>query len=697
MTNYTFYFNIKLVNKKIMRKVFLPFVGMVCVATLFISCQPQKGKESERVVVPGIDTTAMDKTVDPKADFYRYVNGGWMAANPLKDEYGNYGSFHVLADSAQSIARHIIEHLDGSVAGSDEAKAKALYTLAMDEDKLDADGVSPVLPDLERIDAITDMNGLVSYLAEAANSGTEFLFYTYVGIDNDNSSRHILELAQPSLIMGDQDYYKDTRSNKEFQAGYLDYVSKLLTLTGKSEDEAMATAKNVYATEKKLSDILYTKIQLRDPELNWNRTDRDTFFKTYKFPWQVYFSQRTGLENFKELNVGQEDYFKRFDTFITTTSIEDIKKYFKVLTLHAAADYLSADFRKTSFEFNGKLMSGLQEMQPRWKTAVDLIDGTFGEVVGKIYTKEHFPAAAKERMITLVENLKVALSERIASLEWMSDETKRNAQEKLAAFKVKIGYPDKWEGYAELEVDDSSLYGFLSKVSKYQTQKNIADLDKPVDVDKWHMNPHTVNAYYNPTTNEICFPAGILQPPFFNLDADDPVNYGAIGVVIGHEMTHGFDDQGRKYDKDGNMINWWTKEDEEKFNASTAKLVEQFDQIIVVDDVHADGKNTLGENIADQGGLIVAFEAMKKALGDKSQELIDGMTPEQRFFVAYARVWGQNIRKETILRLTKVDVHSLGEWRVNQTLRNIPAFYEAFDIKEGDPMYLAPEDRVLVW
>lgn len=680
-----------------MKKVLLPFAGMVCATMLFTGCQPQKSQEKERVVVPGIDTTAMDKSVNPKADFYRYVNGGWMAANPLKEEYGNYGSFHVLRDSAQSIARYIIEHLDGSVAGSDEAKAKTLYTLAMDEEKLNADGVTPVKADLERIDAIGDMDGLVNYLAESANNGNQFLFHTYVTIDNDNSSRHILELGQPSLIMGDQDYYQDSPNYKNFQDGYLTYISKLLTLAGSSEEEAMSIAKNVYATEKKLSDILYIKIQLREPELNWNKTERAAFLSAYKFPWETYFNQRKGLEKFETLNVAQKDYIKKFDTFVTTIGLDNLKNYFKVVTLHAAADYLSEDFRKASFDFNGKLMSGLQEMQPRWKTAVDLIDGTFGEVVGKIYTQEHFPAAAKERMTALVENLKVALSERIASLQWMSDETKKNAQEKLAAFKVKIGYPDKWEGYAELEVDDSSLYAFVSKYGKYQTEKNIADLNKPVDVNKWYMNPHTVNAYYNPTTNEICFPAGILQPPFFNLDADDPVNYGAIGVVIGHEMTHGFDDQGRKYDKDGNMSNWWTKEDEEKFNASTAKLVDQFNQIIVADDVHADGQNTLGENIADQGGLIVAFEAMKKAMGDKPQELIDGMTPEQRFFIAYARVWGQNIRKETILRLTKVDVHSLGEWRVNQTLRNIPAFYEAFDIQEGDPMYLAPEDRVLVW
>lgn len=680
-----------------MKKVLLPFAGMVCATMLFTGCQPQKSQEKERVVVPGIDTTAMDKSVNPKADFYRYVNGGWMAANPLKEEYGNYGSFHVLRDSAQSIARYIIEHLDGSVAGSDEAKAKTLYTLAMDEDKLNADGATPVKAALERIDAIGDMDGLVNFLAEAANNGNQFLFYTYVTIDNDNSSRHILELAQPSLIMGDQDYYQDAPNYKNFQEGYLTYISKLLTLSGATEEEAMNIAKNVYATEKKLSDILYTKIQLREPELNWNKTERSAFLSAYKFPWETYFNQRKGLENFETLNVAQKDYIKKFDTFINTIALEDLKNYFKVITLNGAADYLSEDFRKASFDFSGKLMSGLQEMQPRWKEAVELVDDTFGEVVGKIYTKEHFPAAAKERMTTLVENLKVALSERIASLEWMSDETKKNAQEKLAAFKVKIGYPDKWEGYAELEVDDSSLYAFVSKYGKYQTEKNIADLNKPVDVNKWYMNPHTVNAYYNPTTNEICFPAGILQPPFFNLDADDPVNYGAIGVVIGHEMTHGFDDQGRKYDKNGNMSNWWTKEDEEKFNASTAKLVDQFNQIIVADDVHADGHNTLGENIADQGGLIVAFEAMKKAMGDKPQELIDGMTPEQRFFIAYARVWGQNIRKETILRLTKVDVHSLGEWRVNQTLRNIPAFYEAFDIQEGDPMYLAPEDRVLVW
>ncbi|MDO4695244.1 M13 family metallopeptidase [Porphyromonas sp.] len=680
-----------------MKKVLLPVVAITCAAVLSTACQQKKTTESNRVVVPGIDTTAMDKSVNPKADFYRYVNGGWMTANPLKDEYGSYGSFHVLADSAQSIARHIIEHLDGSVAGSDEAKAKTLYTLAMNEKKLNEDGASPIKPELDRIDAINEYADLVNFLAENANNGTQYLFHTYVGVDNDNSTKHILNLVQPSLIMGDQDYYQNKPEYKPFQDGYLTYIAKLLTLAGTEEAEASKIAQNVYNTEKRLCDILYTKVQLRESELNWNKMDRATFFGAYTFPWGTYFNQRKGLEAFEHINVAQKDYFKKFDTFIKDSSISDLKEYFKVITLHHAADYLSSDFRVTAFEFNGKLLSGLMEMQPRWKDAVDLVDGTFGEVVGKIYVKEHFPAAAKERMSTLVENLKIALSERIASLTWMSDETKKNAQEKLAAFRVKIGYPDKWEGYEALEVDDSSLYAFLSKVGKYETEKNIADLNKPVDLDKWYMNPHTVNAYYNPTTNEICFPAGILQPPFFNLDADDPVNYGAIGVVIGHEMTHGFDDQGRKYDKDGNMVNWWTEEDATKFKASASKLVDQFNQIIVVDDVHADGENTLGENIADQGGLIVSFGAMKKAMGDAPRDLIDGMTPEQRFFVAYARVWGQNIRKETILRLTKVDVHSLGEWRVNQALRNIPAFYEAFDIKEGDPMYLAPEDRVLVW
>lgn len=683
-----------------MKNVLTPFFGMVvCAAICSTSCAPNKKQESTRTIIPGIDTTAMDKSIDPKADFYRYVNGGWMAANPLKEEYGSYGSFHVLRDSALSRSRYIIEHLDGSVVGSDEAKAKTLYTLAMDEAKLDADGATPIKADMDRIDAIVDQESLVDYLSERANNGDQQLFYAYVSVDNDDSSRHLLELSQPSLIMGDQDYYKDVADYKAFQEGYITYLSKLFDLSGVVVEgsNAVDMAKQVYKTEKALSEILYTKIQLREPELNWNKMDRATFLGMYKFPWEAYFNKREGLQNFETINVAQKDYFTKLDTFITSVPLEDIKNYFKALLLHRSASYLSNDFRQVSFDFNGKLMSGLQEMKPRWKTAVDLVDDTFGEVVGKIYTREYFPAEAKERMITLVENLKVALSERIASLEWMSEETKKNAQDKLATFRVKIGYPDKWEGYEGLEVDDSSLYAFLGKVARYSTQKNVADLNKPVDVNKWYMNPHEVNAYYSPMTNEICFPAGILQPPFFNLDADDPVNYGAIGVVIGHEMTHGFDDQGRKYDKNGNMTNWWTAEDEAKFNKSAAKLVDQFNQIIVVDDVHADGQNTLGENIADQGGILVAFEAMKKAIGDKPQELIDGMTPEQRFFIAYARVWGQNIRKETILRLTKVDVHSIGEWRVNQTLRNIPAFYEAFGIQEGDPMYLAPEDRVLVW
>ncbi len=681
-----------------MKQKLLPITAVVCAAMLAVGCQGKKSEDSTaRVVVPGIDTTAMDLSVSPKVDFYRYANGGWMAANPLKDEYGSYGSFHVLRDSAQSISRRIIENLDGSVAGSDEAKAKTLYQLAMDSVKLNSDGATPVLPLLQRIDALTNSTELVTFLAENANEGNQYLFYTYVGADQDNSSRHLLSLYQTSLIMGDLDYYQAKPEYAEFQAGYRTYISRLLVLSGMDEAKATEIASEVYDTEKSLSDIMYDKLRLRDTELNWNKTEKAAFVAGHSFPWEAYFSQRKGLQGVTELNVAQEGYFKDFDKWVQSTSIDKIKNYLKALTLHSSANYLSDDFKGASFDFNGRLMSGLKEMQPRWKSAVDLVDGVFGEVVGKIYVQEHFPPAAKERMTILVENLKVALSERIQSLEWMSDETKQRAQEKLSTFIVKIGYPDKWEGYANLEMTDSSLLAYIHNIGKFETEKNIADLNKPVDNSKWFMNAHTVNAYYNPTTNEICFPAGILQPPFFNLDADDPVNYGAIGVVIGHEMTHGFDDQGRKYDKVGNMVNWWTGEDEAKFNASASKLADQFDKIEVSEGVFANGKLTLGENIADQGGLVVAFEAMKKAMGDKEQGLIDGFTPEQRFFIAYARVWGQNIRKETILRLTKLDVHSLGELRVNQALRNIPAFYEAFDIQEGDPMYLAPEERVLVW
>lgn len=643
--------------------------------------------------------TKKKATPEPQEDFYAFVNTEWMEANPLKPEYGRYGTFDVLRDSAQNIVRRIITGMSsGNIQpGTDAYKAALLYNMAMDSAKLNADGAAPVQPDLAKINALSSKEDLVAYLAEANLYGDNPFFSDYVYADNEDSNTNILHLTQGGLIMGDRDYYLEQESLDKFQNSYIDYLSSLFVLAEGIEPEAAKEkAKTVLEVETELARMHYSSIELRDTHKNYNKYTRKKLISSFQFPFERYFAPRQAVAGFETINVAQEGYFNSFDKWFQELSLDRAITYLKGILLDDAASFLSNDFRKASFEFHGRILGGRTEMQPRWKSAVQLVNSSFGHVVAQEYTKTYFPPKAKERMLNLVEDLKESLAQRIQNLEWMTEETKQKGLEKLSTFRVKIGYPEKWDTYEEIKEDTGSLYGYIKNIAMFEKGKNDKDFGAPVDKERWLMNPHEVNAYYNPATNEICFPAGILQPPFFSLEADDAVNYGAIGVVIGHEMTHGFDDQGRNFDKDGNVSNWWQPEDEAKFKEASVELVKQFDEIVVADDVRANGQLTLGENIADQGGLLVAHMAMKNNMPEKDP-LIEGQTADQRFFIAYARLWGQNIRKEEILRLTKLDVHSLGKWRVNQTLKNIPAFYEAFGIKEGDAMYLAPEKRVLVW
>lgn len=638
-------------------------------------------------------------TPEPQEDFYAFVNTEWMEANPLKPEYGRYGTFDVLRDSAQNIVRRIITSMSsGDIQpGTDAYKAALLYNMAMDSAKLNADGAAPIQQDLEKINALSSKEDLVAYLAEANLHGDNPFFSDYVYADNEDSNTNILHLTQGGLIMGDRDYYLEQESLDKFQNSYIDYLSSLFVLAEGIEPEAAKEkAKTVLEVETELARMHYSSIELRDTHKNYNKYTRKKLISSFQFPFERYFAPREAVAGFETINVSQEGYFNSFDKWFQELPLDRAITYLKGILLDDAASFLSNDFRKASFEFHGRILGGRTEMQPRWKSAVQLVNSSFGHVVAQEYTKTYFPPKAKERMLNLVEDLKESLAQRIQNLEWMTEETKQKGLEKLSTFRVKIGYPEKWDTYEGIKEDTGSLYGYIKNIAMFEKGKNDQDFGTPVDKERWLMNPHEVNAYYNPATNEICFPAGILQPPFFSLEADDAVNYGAIGVVIGHEMTHGFDDQGRNFDKDGNVSNWWQPEDEAKFKEASVELVKQFDEIVVADDVRANGQLTLGENIADQGGLLVAHMAMKNNMPEKDP-LIEGQTADQRFFIAYARLWGQNIRKEEILRLTKLDVHSLGKWRVNQTLKNIPAFYEAFGIKEGDAMYLAPEKRVLVW
>ena len=677
------------------RKMF-PFLAAGIVA--LASCNtPQK----EVVKIAAINPANMDTTVAAGTDFYEYACGGWIKNNPLKPEYARFGTFDQLLENNQEQLRVLIEELSATPheAGSVAGKIGALYAMGLDSTKLNADGVAPIKEELAAINALATKSDVSKMVATLHKEGMAPFFALFVDADEKNSAMNIVQLYQAGIGMGDRDYYLlEDEGSAKMRDAYRAYINKLFTLAGSSPEQADAAVDAVMKIEKAIAEISYGREDLRDPQKNYNKLAYEDF-KQIESPldWDVYF-ESMGLAGLKELDAKQINFYKDMNKALQNTTVDEQKYYLAFNLLSAAAPYLSDDFVDADFEFYGKVMSGKQEQQPRWKRSLNTVNGALGEAVGEMYVEKYFPASSKEKMLTLVGNLQTALSERINGLEWMSDTTKAKAQEKLAAFTVKIGYPDKWRDYSGLEIKDDSYWANVRRSNIFDMAYQLADVDKPVDKSRWHMNPQTVNAYYNPTTNEICFPAAILQPPFFNPDADDAVNYGAIGVVIGHEMTHGFDDQGRNYDKDGNLIDWWTAEDAVRFKERADKLVDQYDQIIVIDTLHANGRFTLGENIADHGGLLVAHQAYLNSLkGKETPAPIDGFTNEQRFFLGYATLWGQNIRPEEIRRRTKIDPHSLGKWRVNAALRNIAPFYAAFDIKEGDPMFMAPADRVVIW
>lgn len=677
------------------RKMF-PFLAAGIVA--LASCNtPQK----EVVKIAAINPANMDTTVAAGTDFYEYACGGWIKNNPLKPEYARFGTFDQLLENNQEQLRVLIEELSATPheAGSVAGKIGALYAMGLDSTKLNADGVAPIKEELAVINALATKSDVSKMVATLHKEGMAPFFALFVDADEKNSAMNIVQLYQAGIGMGDRDYYLlEDEGSAKMRDAYRAYINKLFTLAGSSPEQADAAVDAVMKIEKAIADISYGREDLRDSQKNYNKLAYEDF-KQIESPldWDVYF-ESMGLAGLKELDAKQINFYKDMNKALQNTTVDEQKYYLAFNLLSAAAPYLSDDFVDADFEFYGKVMSGKQEQQPRWKRSLNTVNGALGEAVGEMYVEKYFPASSKEKMLTLVGNLQTALSERINGLEWMSDTTKAKAQEKLAAFTVKIGYPDKWRDYSGLEIKDDSYWANVRRSNIFDMAYQLADVDKPVDKSRWHMNPQTVNAYYNPTTNEICFPAAILQPPFFNPDADDAVNYGAIGVVIGHEMTHGFDDQGRNYDKDGNLIDWWTAEDAVRFKERADKLVDQYDQIIVIDTLHANGRFTLGENIADHGGLLVAHQAYLNSLkGKETPAPIDGFTNEQRFFLGYATLWGQNIRPEEIRRRTKIDPHSLGKWRVNAALRNIAPFYAAFDIKEGDPMFMAPADRVVIW
>lgn len=683
---------------------FLCLAPAVIGALVLTGCNGNKGQtngtDRKREPVPAIDLSAMDTSVRPQDDFYRYCNGNWMKNNPLKPAYSRYGSFDILRDSTLERVHLIVDNLAAGQheVGTNEYRIATLYRQAMDSVKRNKDGAAPLKEDLREIETIADRAAMVQYAAAKDNMGGGTFFGSYVYADPKNSEMNIFHITQTGLALDNRDYYlKQDAKSQEIREAYVAYLNKIAKLAGYDDEAAARIAKNAMKMETELAQICYSKEELRDTHRNYNKMAVKEFTDKYQgFDWTTYLADRQ-LASLEAWDVEQLDFFKKFDSWFAKADLNEMKDYLLAGTISGAANYLSDDFEQARFDFFGKTLSGTTEMHPRWKRSVGMVSSLLGEALGEVYVKQYFPPEAKERMLKLVKNLQTALGERINMLTWMGDSTKMKAQEKLNSFIVKIGYPDKWKDYSKMEIKGDSYYADIKRAGKWMHDDNMADLGKPVDRERWLMNPQDVNAYYNPTTNEICFPAAILQPPFFNMDADDAVNYGGIGVVIGHEMTHGFDDQGRNFDKDGNMINWWTAEDAQKFETTAQKLADQFSEIYVADGVRANGNMTLGENIADQGGLLVSYLAFRNAAKGEVMEEIDGFTPDQRFFIGYARLWGQNIRPEEVLRLTQIDVHSLGELRVNQALRNIDAFYEAFNIQPTDKMYLEPEKRVVVW
>ncbi|MCD8267763.1 MAG: M13 family metallopeptidase [Parabacteroides sp.] len=680
-----------------MRKLMvIPLVAVGVMAMAGCSKTPVK----ETAKVEAINLANLDTTVAPGTDFYQYVCGGWIAKNPLKPEYSRFGTFDQLRENNQEQLRSLIEELGSTPqeAGSVAQKIGALYAMGLDSVKLNNEGMAPIKEQLEAIQGLGTKADVAKMVAVLHKEGMTPFFALFVDADEKNSSMNIVQLYQSGLSMGDRDYYLlDDDATMKMREAYKNYINQLFTLTGASPEQAEAAVNAVMKIETGIAKNSFSREDLRDSQKNYNKIKLEEFkAKNNPIDWDVYF-ESMGLMELEYLDAKQLPYYEALGEFMKNVSVDEQKYYLAFNLLDGAAPYLSDDFVATAFDFYGKTMSGRQEQQPRWKRSLSTVNGALGEAVGQMYVAKYFPASSKEKMLTLVGNLQKALSERIAGLEWMSDATKEKAQEKLSAFIVKIGYPDKWRDYSALEIKDDSYWANVCRSNIFEMDYNLQQVGKPVDRARWGMTPQTVNAYYNPTTNEICFPAAILQPPFFNPEADDAVNYGAIGIVIGHEMTHGFDDQGRNYDKDGNLVDWWTAEDAARFTERADRLVQQYDDIIVVDSVHANGRYTLGENIADQGGLLVSHLAYLNSLAGKTPAPIDGFTNEQRFYLGYATLWGQNIRPEEILRLTKIDPHSLGKWRVNAALRNIDTFYQAFDIKEGDPMYMMPADRVVIW
>lgn len=669
-------------------------------AAVLASCQTN-GESSQK---SGIDLANLDSTYLPGTDFYMFATGGWQKAHPLTDEYSRYGSFDVLQENNNKQLRELIEGVAAqqNEKGSVAQKIADLYNSAMDSVALNEHGLDEMAAFLAcdgyQTSAQITQDWLKQVWPKMLRQGVDGLMGFYIGADEKDSKNNILSIVQGGLTLGQKDYYLDQDpETAKIREAYVAYIRQLVSRVGFGETDAARISDDVMRIETRLAKASKSMTELRDPEANYHKMSYDQLKKDFAgIDWDAYL-HIFGISGLKDVIVGQPEAIHEVEKILAEETPEALQNVYLWHAIDMAAGYVDDESRNLSFAFWGTALSGKTQDRPRWKRAVSSVEGCLGEALGQLYVAKYFPPAAKERMEKLVANLQQALGERIDAQDWMSDETKKVAHEKLDAFYVKVGYPDKWTDYSTLQIGNSYLQNILS-CKEWAIQDMIAKhLNKPVDKDEWYMTPQTVNAYYNPTTNEICFPAGILQPPFFDMEADDAFNYGAIGVVIGHEMTHGFDDQGSKYDKNGNLSQWWTEEDTKRFNERIQVMREYHDSIEVLPGLHSNGSLTLGENMADHGGLMVAYQAFVNATAQAPLSDKDGFTPAQRFFLAYANVWGQNIRDEEIRKRVKSDPHSLGKWRVNGQMPHMDAWYEAFGITEQDPMFVPKEKRVTIW
>lgn len=650
-----------------------------------------------------IDSKNMDLSIKPGDDFFHYANGNWIKNNPIPPDKTRYGAFDELTENNLLQIKEIIESAvedKTKLPGSNKQKIGDFYESGMDSIRIETLDVSPLLPYLERINRINSQEELIKELAYFHTLRIFPFFVTYAAQDDKNSSMVILHIGQGGLGLRDRDYYLSEEPRmKEIRQKYIEFVSKMFHLIGNETTQAERKAQIIMSIETKLAEISYSRYELREPEKNYHKMVLSELINVCPYlNWKSYLNELGFDDNNMEINVTQKPYFEKLGNVLSEISLEDLKMYFEWNLIRSTSGYLSDKFVEAGFEFWGKFLSGQKERRPRWKRILETVNGLLGEVLGQLYVEKYFPPQAKERVYRLVLNLKDAFSDRIQALSWMSDETKKAALAKLESMNIKVGYPDKWRDFSGLQITKDSYFENCINANRFNYLYNLSRIGKPVERERWGMSPQTVNAYYSSNMNEIVFPAGILQPPFFFAEGDDAVNYGGIGVVIGHEMTHGFDDQGRKYDKDGNLNDWWTETDAEKYKEITSKLEEQFNNFYINDSLRVDGKLTLGENISDLGGVTIALHALQK-LWKKNPppETIDGFTPLQRFFLSYAQIWRGDIRLKELMRRLKEDVHSPSVARVNGIVYNIPEFYDAFKIEPTDRMYKKTEERISIW